>query len=88
MSVVLRRSILMFQPVAVSANRVAAQDHRARKGLTMAHFMSSVRDRLQKRAAYNRTVREIRAMPLDVALDLNIYQGDAEIIAERAIYGR
>jgi hypothetical protein len=54
----------------------------------MAHIMSSLRDRLQKRAAYNRTVREIRSMPLDVALDLNIYPGDAEIIAERAIYGR
>jgi hypothetical protein len=54
----------------------------------MAHIMSSLRDRLQKRAAYNRTVREIRSMPLDVALDLNIYPGDAEMIAERAVYGR
>lgn len=54
----------------------------------MAHFMSSLRDRLQKRAAYNRTVREIRSMPLDVALDLNIYPGDAEKIAAKAIYGR
>ena len=54
----------------------------------MTHLMSSVRDRLQKRAAYHRTVREIRAMPLDVALDLNIYQGDAEKIASEAIYGR
>jgi hypothetical protein len=54
----------------------------------MAHFMSSLRDRLQKRAAYNRTVREIRSMPRDVALDLDIYPGDAEIIAQRAVYGR
>ncbi|WP_300585656.1 hypothetical protein [Marivita sp.] len=54
----------------------------------MAHLMSSLRDRLQKRAAYNRTVREIRSMPLDVALDLNIYPGDAEKIAAKAIYGR
>ena len=54
----------------------------------MAHLMSSLRDRLEKRAAYNRTVREIRRMPLDVALDLDIYPGDAEIIAERAVYGR
>lgn len=54
----------------------------------MAHIMSSLRDRLQKRAAYNRTVREIRSMPQDVAFDLDIYPGDAEIIAERAIYGR
>ncbi|WP_439123445.1 hypothetical protein [Marivita sp.] len=54
----------------------------------MAHFMSSLRNRLQKRASYHRTVQEIRSMPLDVALDLDIYQGDAEIIAQKAIYGR
>lgn len=54
----------------------------------MAQIMSSLRDRLKKRAAYHRTVREIRAMPRDVALDLDIYPGDAEIIAARAIYGR
>jgi len=54
----------------------------------MALIMSSVRDRLQKRAAYNRTVQEIRMMPLDVALDLDIYPGDAEQIAYKAIYGR
>jgi hypothetical protein len=50
--------------------------------------MSSLRDRLEKRAAYNRTVHEIRMMPLDVALDLDIYRGDAEKIAYNAIYGR
>ena len=54
----------------------------------MAHLMSSLRDRLNKRAAYNRTVREIRSMPQSVANDLNIFPGDAENIAERAIYGR
>ncbi|WP_292288121.1 hypothetical protein [Marivita sp.] len=54
----------------------------------MAHLMSSVRDRLRKRVAYHRTIREIRDMPLDVALDLDIYRGDAEKIAQRAIYGR
>ena len=54
----------------------------------MAHLMSSLRDRLQKRAAYHRTVREIRSMPLDVALDLDIYPGDAEQIAAKAVYGR
>jgi len=50
--------------------------------------MSSVRDRLRKRVAYHRTIRGIRDMPLDVALDLDIYRGDAEKIAQRAIYGR
>jgi hypothetical protein len=86
--VVLRRSIPIFIRDAGGANSRRAPDHRARKGLTMAHIMSSLRDRIQKRAAYNRTVREIRSMPLDVALDLNIYQGDAEKIAAEAIYGR
>ncbi|MFP7570461.1 hypothetical protein [Marivita sp. S2033] len=53
----------------------------------MAQFMSSMRDRLSKRAAYNRTVREIREMPMDIALDLNIYPGDARKIAHKAVYG-
>lgn len=42
---------------------------------------------LKKRAAYHRTVRELRRMPLDVALDLDIFPGDAETIARRAVYG-
>ena len=42
---------------------------------------------LQKYRSYNRTVREIRRLPLDVALDLGIYPGDAEKIARRAVYG-
>ncbi|MFP7673004.1 hypothetical protein ACG74X_06555 [Marivita sp. S0852] len=54
----------------------------------MAQFMSSLRTRLQKRAAYYQTVSEIRSMPLDVALDLDIYPGDAEKIAYEAVYGR
>ena len=54
----------------------------------MAHLLSSLRNRLQKRAAFNRTVNEIRSMPLDVALDLDIYPGDAEQIALKAVYGR
>lgn len=42
---------------------------------------------LKKRAMYRRTVREIQSMPLNVALDLGIYRGDAEEIAHRAVYG-
>ncbi len=44
-------------------------------------------DDLKKRAAYNRTLRELRRLPLDTALDLDIYHGDAEKIARRAVYG-
>ena len=44
-------------------------------------------DDLKKRRAYNRTLNELRRLPLDVALDLDIYHGDAEKIAHRAVYG-
>lgn len=44
-------------------------------------------EELKKRRAYNRTVRELREMPLDTALDLDIFPGDAEKIARRAVYG-
>jgi len=54
----------------------------------MTHLMSTLRTRLSKRAAYHRTVDELRNLPLDVALDLDIYPGDAERIARQTIYGR
>lgn len=39
-------------------------------------------------AQYRQTRNEIANMPLDVALDLGIYRGDAERIAYEAIYGK
>ena len=45
-------------------------------------------DDLKKRRAYHRTLNELRRMPLDVALDLDIYRGDAEKLARRAVYGQ
>lgn len=48
------------------------------------NFMSE----LQKRVAYNRTVRELSRLPIDVALDLDIYPGDIKSIARRAVYGK
>jgi uncharacterized protein YjiS (DUF1127 family) len=42
-------------------------------------FAASVRNR----ANYRRTVAALKSMPLDVALDLDIFPGDAERIAER-----
>lgn len=47
------------------------------------HFRSAV----QRRAAYRRTRNELRKLPLDVALDLDIYPGDADRIARQAVYG-
>lgn len=42
---------------------------------------------LQKRMQYRRTVRELKNLPVDTALDLDIYPGDAKKIAHRAVYG-
>lgn len=54
--------------------------------------MTSITNRLRaaaaKRAAYNRTVREIAGMPHEVALDLGIFREDAEKIAWKHVYGR
>lgn len=51
-------------------------------------LLSSLQTRVAKHAEYRRTVKELRRMPLDVALDLNIHPGDAEKIAKKSVYGR
>ncbi len=53
----------------------------------MTMILDQIRSAAARRAAYARTVRELRALPLDVALDLDIYPGDAERLARRAVYG-
>ncbi|MDU8912690.1 hypothetical protein [Aestuariicoccus sp. MJ-SS9] len=50
-------------------------------------LLSTLRTNIAKRAQYRRTVQELRHLPLDVALDLDINPGDAERIAARAVYG-
>jgi len=50
-------------------------------------FIHSIRQAAAKRAAYRRTVRALSRLPIDVALDLDIYAGDAPKIARRAVYG-
>lgn len=42
---------------------------------------------LKKRRAYRHTINELRRLPLDTALDLDIYKGDIKAIAHRAVYG-
>lgn len=42
---------------------------------------------LKKRQAYYRTWNELRNLPTDVALDLDIYPGDAKRLARRSVYG-
>ena len=51
-------------------------------------LLTTLRDRAAKRAAYRRTRDEIARLPLDVALDLDLYPGDADRIAHEAVYGR
>lgn len=54
----------------------------------MTRLYETLRDRLDRRARYRRTLRELRSLPLDTALDLDIYHGDARRIASQAVYGR
>lgn len=49
--------------------------------------LNSLRDRLNKRANYQRTLYELRALPLDVKLDLDI-SGIEDKVAYSAVYGR
>ena len=51
------------------------------------NLFSNIRTALQKHAAYVRTRNEIREMPLEIALDLGIYRGDADAMARQAVYG-
>ena len=50
-------------------------------------LMNRMRVSLRARNDYRRTVRELRRLPLNTALDLDIYQPDAPTIARRAVYG-
>jgi hypothetical protein len=53
--------------------------------------MATIFDRfaaaLHKRANYRRTVAALKGLPLATALDLDLFPGDAERIARRAVYG-
>jgi hypothetical protein len=46
------------------------------------------KDAVEKRAMYVKTRNEIAQLPLDVALDLDIFPGDADRIAYDAVYGK
>ena len=70
------------------ANRAAQIRKSDLREKNMTHVLSTLRTTLAKRAAYHRTVDELRNLPIDVALDLDIYPGDAERIAYETVYGR
>ena len=46
-----------------------------------------IRTALARRAELARTTRELRSLPLDVALDLDIDRSQASRIAYRSVYG-
>lgn len=53
----------------------------------MNDLFKTIRRRAEQRAAYATTVRQLEAMSLDTALDLDIYHGDIRKIARTAVYG-
>ncbi|QYK39814.1 MAG: hypothetical protein KF887_10015 [Paracoccaceae bacterium] len=53
----------------------------------MTRIIEDLKTRLHDHARYLRTRDEIARLPLDVALDLDIFPGDADRIARRAVYG-
>ena len=54
----------------------------------MTRLFTTLKTRLDQRARYTRTLRELRRMSLNTALDLDIYRGDLRRIASEAVYGR
>ncbi|MCA0960763.1 hypothetical protein [Salipiger bermudensis] len=54
----------------------------------MTRFFATLITRLDQRARYTRTLRELRRMSLNTALDLGISRGDLRRIASEAVYGR
>ncbi len=53
----------------------------------MTSLINTIRRRAEQRAAYATTVKELSAMSIDTALDLDIYHGDIRRIARAAVYG-
>lgn len=53
----------------------------------MSTLIHQIQDRISKRIRYAKTVSELRNLPIDTALDLDLYHGDAEKIAAQAVYG-
>ncbi len=54
----------------------------------MTTLLTQLNTAVAKRRAYNRTVLELRNMPLDTALDLDLFTEDAEKTAYQVVYGR
>ena len=53
----------------------------------MRNFFAKLQSRLNEQARFRQIRDEIAHMPLDVALDLDIYRGDADKIARKSVWG-
>jgi hypothetical protein len=53
----------------------------------MTNFVNRLNRAIRARSAYRQTVAELRRMPIDVALDLDLDRARARRIAHRAVYG-
>ena len=59
-----------------------------KRNCKMTNVFVMLKDAARNYVQYRTTRDEIANMPLDVALDLGIYRGDAERIAREAVYGK
>jgi uncharacterized protein YjiS (DUF1127 family) len=50
-------------------------------------FIAQIRHAAVKRAAYRRTVEELRTIPRHLADDVGIHPGDIERVAREVVYG-
>ena len=50
-------------------------------------LFSTLRSAIAQRAAYRRTVHELRGIPERLWEDLSIYPGDEKRVAREAVYG-
>jgi len=53
--------------------------------LSLSH--SKLLEEIRNYAAYRRTLRELRSLPLDTRLDLDICRDEIPEIAQKAVYG-
>jgi hypothetical protein len=74
--------------VASKSGNSAAVATKMKRTTKMLTVINSLRDAARARARFVQTRDEIARLPLDVALDLGIYRGDAAQIAHDAVYGK
>jgi hypothetical protein len=86
----LLHSGMTVRRIAAEAGRehIASRTNDRTKGTDMNKLISKMHDAARARVAYRRTLSELRSMPIDVALDLDIDRANAARIAYKAVYGQ